>query len=338
MFEWHKSAFQAVIQDATLAHALLIRGARGIGKHEFGLALAQALLCEQPAGDGSACGSCTACGWLASGTHPDFRILIPASEAEQVAESDEAPAKTREARASPWITIEQVRELHDFIYVSSHRGGRKVVLVSPAEALNAAAANALLKNLEEPPEGVHFVLISHRPQRLMRTIISRCRQLALQAPAPGVATAWLAGQGVNDPVVALAQASGAPLLALAMIEGDELSGRGELLRAIASAEFDPLSVAETFRDLPLERFVGWMQKWTCDIVEQRMLGRIRYNPDMARELAVIARRADPLSALRLHRKLVREQRNIHHPLNARLYMESVLFAYDALLNPARRAA
>jgi hypothetical protein len=59
---------------------------------------------------------------------------------------------------------------------------------------------------------------------------------------------------------------------------------------------------------------------------------------MARELAVIARRADTLSALRLHRKLVREQRNIHHPLNARLYMESVLFAYDALLNPARRAA
>lgn len=338
MFDWHKTAFRAITQDASLAHALLIRGARGIGKHAFGLALAQGLLCEKPTGDGAACGSCNACNWFANGAHPDFRTLMPASEGEPAAESDESPAKTRETRASPWITIEQVRELHDFIHVSSHRGGRKVILISPAEALNVAAANALLKNLEEPPAGTHFLLISHRPQRLMRTIISRCRQLVLQAPAPEIATAWLAGQGVGDPVVALAQAAGAPLLALAMIECDELSGRSELLRAIASADFDPLAVAETFRDLPLERFVSWMQKWTCDIVEQRMLGRIRYNPDMARELSAVARRVEPISALRLHRKLVREQRNIHHPLNARLYMESVLFAYAALLNPARRAA
>ena len=69
-----------------------------------------------------------------------------------------------------------------------------------------------------------------------------------------------------------------------------------------------------------------------------MLGRIRYNPDLSRELAMIAKRVEPLSAMRLHRKLVREQRNIHHPLNARLYMESVLFAYAAMVNPSRRAA
>ncbi|MEY4599578.1 MAG: polymerase subunit delta, partial [Pseudomonadota bacterium] len=88
----------------------------------------------------------------------------------------------------------------------------------------------------------------------------------------------------------------------------------------------------------LERFINWLQKWTCDIVEQRMLGRIRFNPDLAPELAMIAKRVEPLSALRLHRKLVREQRNIHHPLNARLYMESVLFAYAGMVNPSRRAA
>ena len=339
MFKWLESPLSAVLKDPTqLSHALLVRGPRGIGKQAFGMALAQGLLCEKSAAGGVACGSCNACTWFASGAHPDFRLLAPPTGDEAGAEGDEAAPKAKDTKASPWISIDQVRELHDFINVSSHRGGRKVILVCPAEALNVAAANALLKNLEEPPAQTHFILISHRPQRLMRTIISRCRQMGLHAPEPQVALSWLAEQGVKEPAVALAQASGAPLLALAMIEGDELAGRNDLLRAIASPDFDPLAVAEAFRDLPLERFINWLQKWTCDIVEQRMLGRIRYNPDLSRELAVIAKRIEPLAALRLHRKLVREQRNIHHPLNARLYMESVLFAYAALLNPARRAA
>ena len=336
MYKWLESPLQTALKDPSqLAHALLIRGPRGIGKQAFGMALAQGLLCEKPVPGGLACGTCSSCGWFSTGAHPDFRVLAPPTDGEPAAEGEESGPKTK---ASPWISIEQVRELHDFIHVSSHRGGRKVILVSPAEALNVAAANALLKNLEEPPPQTHFLLISHRPHRLMRTIISRCRQLALHEPDRALALSWLAEQGIKDAEVALAQASGAPLLAQAMTENDELSGRSELLRAIASPDFDTMAVAESLRDLPLERFINCLQKWTCDIVEQRMLGRIRYNPDLGRELAMIAKRVEPLSALRLHRKLVREQRNIHHPLNARLYMESVLFAYAAMVNPSRRAA
>ena len=339
MYKWLDSPLNAVLKDSSLlAHALLVRGPKGIGKQAFGLAVAQGLLCEKPGPSGIACGSCSSCSWFSNGAHPDFRLLAPPIDGEPGAEGEDAPVKTKETKASPWIGIEQVRDLHDFIHVSSHRGGRKVIIVSPAEALNTAAANALLKNLEEPPPQTHFILISHRPHRLMRTIISRCRQLSLQTPPLAVAAAWLAGQGIKDPEVVLAQASGAPLLALEMTEGDALAGRPEFLRTLSGTDLDPLAAAEVFRDLPLERFINWLQKWTCDIAEQRMLGRVRYNPDFARELGMIARRVEPLEALRLHRKLVREQRNIHHPLNARLYMESVLFAYLALLNPARRAA
>ena len=333
---WFKAELEhALGQGSQLAHALLIRGPRGIGKLDFGMALARGLLCEQPASGGAACGHCSACAWLDSGSHPDFRILAPATEGETDADADEGTKKTK---TSPWISIEQVRELHDFIHVSSHRGGRKVVLVSPAEALNVNAANALLKSLEEPPALTHFILISHRPQRLPRTIISRCRQLSLGQPDPATALAWLREQGVAEPEVALAQCSGAPLLALAASENKELSGRRDFLAHITDPAFDPLAAAEALRDLPLERFIGWMQKWTHDIVSQRMLGSIRYNPDMARELAVVARSVEPLAALRLQRKLVREQRNIHHPLNTRLYIESVLLAYAAVVNPARKAA
>lgn len=333
---WFKNELKAVLaQKAQLAHALLIKGPRGIGKQAFGMALAQALLCETPVPDGAACGQCKACNWLTSGVHPDFRMLAPITEGDAEAEAEDGGKKTK---ASPWISIEQVRELHDFIYVSSHRGGRKVILVSPAEALNVNAANALLKSLEEPPALTHFILISHRPHRLPRTIISRCRQLSLQQPDRTTALAWLGGQGVADAEVALAQSSGAPLLALAASEGGELAGRRDFLSRIAPPDFDPLVIAENFRDLPLERFIGWLQKWTCDIAELRMLGSIRFNPDLARELAIIANRVQPVEILRLHRKLVREQRNIHHPLNGRLYIESVLLAYAAVVNPPRKAA
>jgi len=333
---WFKNELLKLLEGKTLLpHALLVKGPRGIGKQAFGQALAHGLLCESPQQDGTACGACSACNWMANSAHPDFRMLIPAADNELVAEVEEGAKKSK---PSPSISVEQVRELQDFIYVSSHRGGRKIILVCPAEALNANAANALLKSLEEPPALTHFILISHRPHRLPRTIISRCRQLNLRLPERSVALAWLAEQGVAQPEVALAQASGAPLLALAVSEGDELAGRRDFLARIAPPDFDPLAVAETFRDLPLERFIGWLQKWTYDIAELRMLGTLRYNPDLARELAVLAKRVDALAVLRLHRKLVREQRNIHHPLNARLYLESVLLAYAALVNPERKAA
>ncbi len=334
MINWFNNQLQTLLADkSTLPHALLITGVRGIGKQQFGMALAQALLCETPAAGGVACGTCSACNWFSSGSHPDFRSVEPV--AEDAVEGEDSGKKSK---SSVWISIEQIRELHDFIHVTSHRGGRKVVLVAPAEALNVSAANALLKNLEEPPALTHFILISHRPHRLPRTIVSRCRQLGLPVPSHGVALAWLKERGVAEGEAILAQCSGAPLLALAAVEGGDLAGRREFLSHIAPAEFDALAVAETLRDLPLERFISWMQKWTYDLVGQRMLGRIRYNPDFARELAVLAQRIHPLAALRLHRKLVSEQRHIHHPLNGRLYIESVLIAYAALINPAARQA
>lgn len=345
---FYKSTLSTLLANPQqLAHALLVRGPRGIGKLAFAQELAKSLLCEKPNPDGHACGACRGCQWIASGNHPDLRILAPQSalladeseaDGDKAGESPSAGTKAKEVKASPWITIDQVRELGDFISVSSHRGGRKVIVVCPAEAMNLAAANAMLKNLEEPPANTHFILVSHRPQRLLRTIVSRCRQLHLPKPPKRAALAWLAEQGVNDAEVVLAQASGAPLLALELSGNDVLSGRGDFLQALAAPDFEPLSAAERFRDLSLDSFIGWLQRWTGDLIEQRMLGRLRFNPDYSREIAMLARRIQPLEALRFHRKLILEQRNIHHPLNARLYMESVLLAYAALLNPVRRAA
>src|SRR5262249_37640554 len=136
-YPWHKSAFQSVLaRRAQLPHALLLRGARGIGKLAFAEALAAALLCEKPVKDGTACRACASCGWLGQGSHPDFRRLEP----ESLAKREEAePAPEKKEKASTQISVDQARSLADFINVSSHRGGNKVVLIHPAESLNVNA-------------------------------------------------------------------------------------------------------------------------------------------------------------------------------------------------------
>jgi len=155
---WHKTELERLIGGkGRLPHALLMHGRQGIGKLLFARALAQSLLCENPASSGLACGRCAACGWFDSANHPDFRLIEPASLTEPTEDED-----GREKKASLQIIIEQIRELADFINISSHRGGPKVVLIHPAEALNPHAANALLKSLEEPPAGVHFLMVAHR--------------------------------------------------------------------------------------------------------------------------------------------------------------------------------
>jgi len=141
IFEWHKQAWEAWTQlRERLPHAILIHSGEGVGEFEFAQACAQSLLCEKPEPDRRACGSCRACNWFSQGNHPDFRLIVPESMApESREEGAESPKKKSEQ-----IRIEQVRELAGFLAVGTHRGGLRVLLVYPAEAMNANTQNALL--------------------------------------------------------------------------------------------------------------------------------------------------------------------------------------------------
>jgi DNA polymerase-3 subunit delta' len=307
-----------------------LHGPRGIGKLGFAKALAQALLCEAPRQSGAACGACLACGWFGAGNHPDFRRVEPETE------DDAAPGEEREPqkRASRQITVDQVRQLEELVEKSTHRGGAKVILIHPAEALNIHAANALLKSLEEPPAGTIFLLVAHRPAYLPATVRSRCRQVPLARPRHEAALTWLAAEGVPEPALALADAGGAPLLARVLDEADYWPRRKAFLTSLADSGFEPLAAAERATESSVEEVVGWLQKWTFDALLQRAAGCVRFNPDFAGPIDAIARAADPVALLRYHRGLIRLQRVVHHPLNTRLLFEALLVDYRHSIAPA----
>lgn len=229
---FQQDAWDRLVRLAERApHALLLHGPEGVGKLQLAERFAQLLLCEAARPRAAPCGKCDGCRWFLAGHHPDVRFVEPEAIARRVAADDGEGSEKSKAKPSLEIKIDQVRGLADFVNLASHRGGKRVVLVHPAEAMNVPAANALLKSLEEPPESALFILVSHRAARLLPTVRSRCVPVPVPLPPADVARAWLEKQGVANAARRLAFAGGAPLKALE----DANSGRGERVDQIAQA-------------------------------------------------------------------------------------------------------
>ncbi len=335
---------------ANWPHAVLFHGLAGTGKVDFARHLAQGLLCEAPRPDGQPCGECVACHWFAQGNHPDFRVICPESmaaenpgaggagaAAEASADASDADGKKTKT-LSKEIKIDQVRALLDFCSLASHRGGVRVVLLYPAEALNVAAANALLKTLEEPAPGVCFLLVTQRIDRLLPTVISRCRQWPLAVPDTQTAGQWLAQQSIEggEKVAsqALAEAGGAPLLALEIARNPEHATlrRFTLTQLAAGAGCDAFACGETLQKVSVPLVLGWMQRWLYDVIALQGTGRARYFPDAAKAIERCAANADAVGLATFWRQLSGQRAVENHPLNSRLVFESLFANYRALFD------
>ncbi len=326
IFEWQAQPWKAWTQlRERLAHAILIQSGEGLGEFEFAQACAQALLCETPRPDRQACGTCHACNWFSQGNHPDFRLVVPESMAPESREEGAEPAKKK----SEQIRIEQARELADFLAIGTHRGGLRVILVYPAEAMNANTQNALLKNLEEPPPATVFLLVTTQAERLLATVRSRCLKLTLPFPPPDPVLRWLKEQGAAHPEAALAAAGGSPLAALriAATEGDRL----RFIERLSNPGFDPIALADSVQGTPLWELVAWLQRWSYDLLLARLAGRVRYNPNQAAEIADSARRCDAADIAAYLRRLAQARSLARHPLNAKLFIEDLLLQYQRLV-------
>jgi DNA polymerase-3 subunit delta' len=232
------------LDDARLPHALLVTGPQGLGKRPLVDALVRAALCESRAVDGHACGGCRACQLLAAGSHPD-RVQITFEL------RDDGKPRTE-------ITVDQIRQMGQRLSLSSQFGGLQIAVVDPADAMNASAANALLKTLEEPASNTVIILVANRASRLPATIRSRCQRIEPRIPALDVARAWLLAEGIAGGAAdaALAAMLGNPGQALAAASSGVQALRDSCVRDLASLRKggNAVAVAESWNaDRPAER-------------------------------------------------------------------------------------
>ena len=202
-YPWFQSVWERIARGTEqnrLAHALLLAGQEGIGSFDLGMAVSQYLLCLAPQ-RGTSCGACKSCLLLKAGSHPDLHII------------------GLEEKAAA-IKVDQIRTLTSAVASTSQQGGRKLVIIHPADSMNTNAANALLKCLEEPSGDCVFVLVADRPTALMATIRSRCTRLELPLPEKSQALSWLSRNQVADPELKLEEAGGRPLRVMQWINDD----------------------------------------------------------------------------------------------------------------------
>ena len=256
---WQTALWQragAWLQSGRLPHALLLTGVAGSGKQLFAGAFAALALCRRPE-NGQACGHCPSCRQLLAGAHPDYHYLTRAEDKNA-------------------ILVDQIRELCAALALTSMHGGRKLAVLCPADAMNAAAANGLLKTLEEPTSGTLLILVTAHTARVPATIRSRCQMLSMAAPAARVALDWLNSKATrSDWPAILGIAGGGPLLALQISQTRLMQARLDLYRMLLelrSNARNPLQCAAELAREPLVLVLRLLQVWTMDLVNLATAG------------------------------------------------------------------
>jgi len=318
---WLQARWQELVRLADagrLPHALLISGAHGIGKHSLAEALVARTLCAAPGL--YACGRCHACHMLASGYHPDLLRVAPEEGKRQ-------------------IRIGPVREINAFVAQTAQQGGYRVIVITPAEAMNVAASNALLKSLEEPGQRTLFVLLADTPSRLLPTIRSRCQHWSLAVPAEADCRAWLAERlGGDDEVHFWFRAAGGlPLRALELAEPASRALRQQLLETFEALVrgAEPVAEAARLERQSIDTILWYGIAWLEDLIRLGLSGnqaQLR-NPD----LLVLYRQAVKNARVRDWFRLLdyaREQRRLlaegGNP-NPQLALEAWLVRWSTLL-------
>jgi len=298
-----------------LPHALLFTGQAGMGKGHFARCLAQALFCERPADHGVSCGLCHNCRLFATGSHPDYHLIAPAQD-----------AKTQE------IKVDAIRDLIERGVLTSSSGGQKVILIAPADHMNTAAANSLLKTLEEPVSSTLLILLTSQPNRLPATVRSRCQRSEFSADRAR-ARSWLVQHTEHPrPGLLLDLAGGAPLYALAMAQPEVLRERATMLSEFENSlhgRQDPLAVAERWAQLEPLHVLNWISGWVLDMLRLRHSPGAAplFNTDQRETLATLAEQVEPKGLYRLLDEVLAGRREATSTLGKQFMLESILITW-----------
>ncbi|PKM20307.1 MAG: DNA polymerase III subunit delta' [Gammaproteobacteria bacterium HGW-Gammaproteobacteria-15] len=234
----YQQQLTTLLQNNQLAHGLLISGPAGIGKSVLANWLAASLLCTEQL---KPCGKCKSCLLRVAGSHSDLLIIDSSGSS---------------------IGVDSVRQLSQFMYGRAQQQVNKVVLLADAEKLTEAAANALLKTLEEPPQNSFLLLQTRASNTLAATLLSRCQHWTLAAEFGAATLHWLTQYSNRAvPEFLLTYCAGGPLKALSMLESGEADQLQLTLHNLNQFLADKLTLQDIVKQLDgvseLRQLLGW---------------------------------------------------------------------------------
>ncbi|EFK2334124.1 TPA: DNA polymerase III subunit delta' [Escherichia coli] len=322
-YPWLRPDFEKLVasyQAGRGHHALLIQALPGMGDDALIYALSRYLLCQQPQGHKS-CGHCRGCQLMQAGTHPDYYTLAP-------------------EKGKNTLGVDAVREVTEKLNEHARLGGAKVVWVTDAALLTDAAANALLKTLEEPPAETWFFLATREPEGLLATLRSRCRLHYLAPPPEQYAVTWLSREVTMSQdalLAALRLSAGSPGAALALFQGDNWQARETLCQALAysvpSGDWYSLLAALNHEQAPAR--LHWLATLLMDALKRHHGAAQVTNVDVP---GLVAELANHLSPSRLQAILgdvchIREQLMSVTGINRELLITDLLLRIEHYLQP-----
>lgn len=328
-YPWQQQVWQqylGLLASERMPHAIMLAGPKGIGKAHVALALAHYVLCASPV-MGVPCGKCRGCQLNQAATHPDLLEVAP-----------EEDSKT--------IKVDQIRTLTESMSKTAQQGGFKVVVLQPAEAMNANAANALLKTLEEPANKTLLILISHAPFSVLPTIRSRCQLKMLPMPAREQVLHWitpLLGGSQVAPELLIDLARGAPLTALSLLKDDTLEQREQWqvqLARLSQGGISAVELAAQWHTGDITALLEWLSALLHSVArlqhghEDAVVARLPADFKVSLE----SLRSDVLQ--RYLEKLLHIKRlwNSGANPNKQLMLEELLMDWSALLRSGQNAA
>jgi DNA polymerase-3 subunit delta' len=259
------SQLKKALSSGRLPNAYIFSGPAGIGKRLVACTFVKAAFCNSPSKGPDACDSCISCRKISSGNHPDFFLIEPELSEREVFQS---------------IKIDTVRDLQSRLQFPPFEAPLKISVIDGADRLMDAAANSLLKILEEPPPSTHFILITPYPHRLLPTIRSRCRHMSFSPLSEKALTLEISKrQQISEPeAMRIAKLSGGSLgVACALEPGfvEEVMGRFLPLSCRASSA-DIIETAQAWKELSVEQtrlVFDLLASWYCDLLKYENLGK-----------------------------------------------------------------
>ncbi|MCK5896894.1 MAG: DNA polymerase III subunit delta' [Cocleimonas sp.] len=312
MYTWHQKVWDQLVvtrHAEHLPHALLLSGAKGIGKKGFAEALINSLLCESPRERYHPCGQCKSCQVKYSGAHPDYHRVTVADDKKQ-------------------IVVDQIRQLNEFLHMSRSYNGYRVAFIHPVELLNINAANSLLKSLEEPADNSIIILLTSQPSTLLATLKSRCQMLYLPTPNKQDALQWLSQQAIqHKPNLLLAMSGGRPLYALDLDNDEYFNSRNEFandLSAVINHQQAITDISKKWQKASKQELLDWQLNWVQQIIKDH------FSKTQNKPILVLPKPIDIHHLWILHDQLIRFREIAHTSLNAQLFIESMLLSWMKL--------